>query len=126
MGISENEIAVVKRRLIARLAKSVAQAAGFQSNSSAHPVAMDLLSSVWESHRPSCPKRTTLGKYTLGILPPAWNDFIRFHVETLGCTFCIANLADLQAPDPSSEASIQQNRLFTSTVGFFHHSQSRP
>lgn len=124
LGTSENEIAVIKRRLIARLAKAVSQAAGFQASSDEPRLAMDLLSAVWESHRPSCPKRTTLGKYTLGILPSPWTEFICFHVETIGCTFCNANLADLQAPESSFEASTRHARLFTSIVGFFHRSQS--
>jgi RNA polymerase sigma factor (sigma-70 family) len=119
MSISENEVAVVKRRLLARLAKAVSAQSDMEPSATRDPlVASGLLSSIWETQRPSCPKRTTLGKYTLGILSPAWSNFVRFHVEVLGCTFCNANLAELQRPPDSPESLTRQSRLFNSTVGF--------
>jgi RNA polymerase sigma factor (sigma-70 family) len=125
LNVSENEIAVVKRRLLERLARSV------QSNISSLPadpekdlLASNLLTSVWETMRPSCPKRTTLGKYTLKILPSDWEDFVRFHVETLGCTFCNANLVDLNVTSESSERSSQQIRFLHSTIGFLQRSSA--
>jgi len=78
----------------------------------------NLLATVWKSMRPSCPKRTTLGKYTLRILPPDWDDFVQFHVETLGCTFCNANLAELRVTSEAPELTRQHNRFFNSTIGF--------
>ncbi len=119
LNVSENEIAVVKRRLLERLARSVRSSI---SNLSAAPeevlIASDMLTSVWETMRPSCSKRTTLGKYTLRILPCEWEDFVRFHVETLGCTFCNANLVDLSVTSESTAKPSQHLRLFHSTIGF--------
>jgi RNA polymerase sigma factor (sigma-70 family) len=116
LGTSENEISQVKYRLVKRLAQLVKDAGGtaadgcFSDESSSH-----MLTSVWESQRPSCPKRTTLGKFVLGILPADWDEFVDFHVNTLGCTFCSANLVELNSP---SEADSANERLFSSTVGF--------
>jgi RNA polymerase sigma factor (sigma-70 family) len=131
MSISENEIAVVKHRLIKRLAQlleSTRDSIGrdTQPEESAVPLPQvklpaNLLTQVWEMQRPSCPKRTTLGKFALGILPVAWDDFVRFHLETLGCTFCAANLMELQSP--SEEDELQQ-RVFHSTIGFFNREMS--
>ena len=119
--VSENEIAVVKHRLIERLARAVRKVLGVSSSESADTlIASDILTSVWETMRPSCPERTTLGKYTLRILPENWDDFVRFHIETLGCTFCSANLADLQTTSESPVTNTQHKRFFDSTIGLLN------
>ncbi len=125
LSITENEVAVVKRRLIDRLAKSIRSVTDeYSSESPSDSTATNLLTTVWEAMRPSCPKRTTLGKYTLRILPDDWNDFVKYHVETLGCTFCNANLVELETTSISSDFEIQRDRLFSSTIGFLARSQS--
>ena len=111
IDVTANEIAVVKHRLIKRVSDLVGKSApeetfNFQETS---------LREVWEDHRPSCPKRSTLGQYTLGILPVAWNNFITFHVTTLGCIYCNANLTELSENEPSTQ---QADHLFRSTIGF--------
>ena len=134
LSISENEIAVVKHRLIKRLAQLVdrtrdstkidTQPEASAVRSSKVNLPANLLAEVWEIQRPSCPKRTTLGKFTLGILPEAWDDFVRFHLETLGCTFCSANLMELQSPSEEDDLQQVQQRVFHSTIGFFNRGQS--
>ncbi len=119
LELPESEIRLVKHRLLKRLAQSIkdadrsAEVEGFTDE----PFG-GVLTSVWESQRPSCPKRTTLGKFTLGLLPPNWDTFVDFHVNTLGCTFCTANLAELDSATTQSYEKNTQDRLFTSTVGF--------
>jgi len=79
-----------------------------------------LLTEVWETHRLSCPKRSTVGRYLLDTLEPEWADYVKFHVERLGCRFCRANLDDLEAESAARE---QRDRLheqvMQSTIGFF-------
>jgi len=75
------------------------------------------LEEIWLDQRPSCPKRTTLGKYALEILPEDWNDFVHFHVGVLGCGFCQANLVELQALEEQT-TSENAEVLFQSTIGF--------
>ncbi|MEO1524500.1 MAG: sigma-70 family RNA polymerase sigma factor [Planctomycetota bacterium] len=117
IGISENEIAVVKRRLIRRLADDVQQT---MPDVSDVELVSHLLTEAWESQRPSCPKRSTLGKFSLGILPSEWEDYVDFHVRVLGCTFCNANLSELELQATATSASDErQDRLFQSTIGFF-------
>jgi len=121
LKISENEVAVVKRRMIERLAKSIQSMTKSSSDESMPDlIAANLLTIVWESMRPSYPKRTTLGKYTLKILPLDWDEFVRFHVDTLGCTFCNANLAELQTKYQAPEVTSQHERFFNSTIGFLN------
>ena len=122
LNVSENEIALVKHRLTKRLAQLVSESeavfGGASRSAASAPPTDSLLTSVWETERPSCPKRTTLGKFILGILPADWNDFVQFHVHVLGCSFCAANLDELSLPDGTSEVAAVEQRLFTSTVGF--------
>lgn len=120
LEISENEIAVVKRRLVQRLRDDLNRSAdrpghAFDESS----LETDWLIQVWESERPSCPKRSTLGKYTLGILPNPWATHVEFHVKTLGCCFCNANLEELSATTASDPSDETRDRLFQSTIGFF-------
>ena len=125
LQLSENEVSLVKHRLIKRLSQFVREAGQLISDTVFTGTASaGLLTAAWESLRPSCPKRTTLGKYSLGILPPNWEDYVRFHLDLLGCSFCAANLAELQAPVDTAEASARLNRLQQSTVGFFDRAGS--
>lgn len=120
LSISENEIAVVKHRVLKRLRTFANPADSADSFSSAESSReLPGLREIWEAHRPSCPKRTTLGKYTLGILEPEWDDFVRYHLDTLGCTFCQANLVELRQ-DEADEGTSTRQQLFQSTVGFLN------
>lgn len=106
-------IAVIKHRLLARIIKSLpAQTAAMKTFSD------NLLTRAWESQRPSCPKRTTLGKYAIGLLPDDWTDYINFHAKTLGCTFCAANLTELSDITNADESVDTAARMFQSTIGF--------
>lgn len=77
-----------------------------------------LLTEVWEDHRPSCPKRSTIGGYHLGTLEPAWQDYADFHLNTLGCRFCLANLDDLKESEDRAHLDRLRQRVLQSTVGF--------
>jgi anti-sigma factor RsiW len=54
------------------------------------------IASIWRRHRLSCLSRGQLGNYLLGTLPVEESGYIEFHVRTVGCALCAANLADLQ------------------------------
>jgi RNA polymerase sigma factor (sigma-70 family) len=120
MNCDANEIAVVKHRLLARISQATQQAiSGRSSDPEINATRSDLLTLVWEAQRPSCPKRTTLGKYALGILPDDWSEYVHFHVQQLGCLFCGANLAELTDQNLNQADSQTSARLFQSTIGFF-------
>ena len=115
IDVSENEIAVVKHRLVKRLSELMR--ADSTQSSAGQPIDVQLRS-VWELQRPGCPKRSTLGKYSLEILPSEWHDFIDFHVVTLRCTFCLANLSELTAVNEDHTRPESPSQLFHSTIGF--------
>ena len=51
---------------------------------------------IWRRERVSCPARDQLGGYLLGAGDPDLLDYIKFHIETIGCPYCQANLDDLK------------------------------
>jgi RNA polymerase sigma factor (sigma-70 family) len=125
LGLEETAVAVLKHRFIQRVSRQLA--APTPGDTQSEP-SSDLLTEVWRDGRPSCPKRTTLGKYILGTLSEDWDDLVMFHVERIGCGFCAANLEDLSAEinAPADESGKQlRGRILESTVGFLNP-QRRP
>ena len=78
------------------------------------------LGEVWRRQRLTCATRRQLGSYLLGVLPDEESDYIRFHIDTVGCRFCAANLADLQAQQAEAGDNIERRRrkYFQSSAGF--------
>jgi hypothetical protein len=74
---------------------------------------------VWRRHRLSCPSREQLGSFLLQALEPGLQDYVEFHLQTIACPFCQANLADLQARQQHAEPQVQQRRrrFFQSSAG---------
>jgi hypothetical protein len=116
-GLDNKYIALLKHRWIKELRAHIERASGTASDTS-DLAQNSLLSEIWEEHRPSCPKRNTLGGYLLGTLDEEWTRYVRFHVETLGCRFCNANLDDLRRETQQAH-DVFRDRVLQSTVGFF-------
>jgi anti-sigma factor RsiW len=78
------------------------------------------LGEVWRRQRLTCASRRQLGSYLLGVLPDEESDYIRFHIDTVGCRFCAANLADLQAQQAEAGDNVERRRrkYFQSSAGF--------
>lgn len=115
-----NEVAVVKHRLITRLAAAVQEISPDQDDCGA-ALPEELLVTVWDRLRPSCPKRTTLGKYLLRLLPNDWRSYVDFHVERIRCQFCLANIDELSAVSADAKRASSE-RIFQSTIGFLRSS----
>lgn len=78
------------------------------------------LGEIWRRHRISCPTRQELGSLLLGVLEPEAERYITFHLETIGCRLCQANLADLRAQQEQGAigANLRRNRYFESSAGY--------
>jgi len=79
------------------------------------------LEAIWRRHRLSCPSREQLGSYVLNVLPDTHADYVRFHLETIGCRVCNASLADLRAQhatDKAEEVAQRRHRYFQSSAGY--------
>ncbi len=65
---------------------------------------------IWRGGRLSCPDRDQLGSFLLGALSDEADDYIRFHLETVGCRYCGANLEDLQSRQSQTQSEVQGRR----------------
>lgn len=76
------------------------------------------IGAIWRRGRLSCPDRDQLGQYVLGTLDQDAADYIRFHIDEVGCRFCGANLTDLEsAATPDEEPVRRRSKYFQTSVG---------
>ncbi len=74
---------------------------------------------IWRRHRLSCPSREQLGSFLLQALDPDLQDYIEFHLRTVACPYCLANLTDLQnrQKEAAPQAHQRRRRFFQSSAG---------
>ena len=74
---------------------------------------------IWRQNRLSCPTRHQLGSYLLGALESDVAQYVLFHLETVGCRYCAANLDDLRQAQQANAAETSQRRqkFFQSSAG---------
>lgn len=77
------------------------------------------LGEIWRRQRLSCPSREQLGSFILGAISSEQEDYIRFHLERVGCRLCAANLADLETQKTEQQQMTQTRRrkYFQTSVG---------
>jgi RNA polymerase sigma factor (sigma-70 family) len=118
MNLNEKAVALIKHRGLKQIRANVAR-----QKVPVGPSSEDfenLLTDLWEYHRFSCPKRSTIGAYLLQTLEPDWQKYVDFHLHVLGCRFCRANFDDLQSQSRQGRQEQLQARIMESTVGFLH------
>ena len=78
------------------------------------------LGAVWRRERLTCPTREQLGSYLLQVLDDGQQEYVDFHLNTVACPFCLANLADLQTlqKEPAPKAKERRRRFFQSSAGY--------
>jgi anti-sigma factor RsiW len=78
------------------------------------------LGAVWRRERLTCPTREQLGSYLLEVLDDGQQRYLAFHLETVGCPYCQANLADLKAQqqEPAPQSRERRRRIFASSAGY--------
>ncbi len=117
MNIDEKTVALVKHRSLKQVRSHVERkkvAVGPSSEDFEN-----LLTDIWEYHRFSCPKRSTIGGFLLKTLEDPWQCYVDFHLNVLGCRFCRANLEDLEN-ETAEHVQQLHARIMESTVGFLH------
>ncbi len=77
------------------------------------------IGAIWRRQRLTCPSRELLGNYVLQVLESDQQDYLDFHLHTIGCAYCLANLADLQAQqeEPPVRSQQRRQRFFESSAG---------
>lgn len=77
------------------------------------------LGAIWRRNRLSCPPRNELGQFLLGTLATEAADYIRFHIDHVGCRYCEANLADLEnASKPDEQPAKRRQKYFQTSAGY--------
>jgi len=121
MGLKEKAIALIKHRSLKQIRQRI--------ESSRIPIGPssedfeNLMTDIWKLQRFSCPKRSTIGAYLLGTLDKQWRQYVDFHVNTVGCRFCVANLHDLKEQNTQKQSKRFQTRIMESTAGFLKKPQ---
>lgn len=115
LKIDAGRVGLVKHRCIKQIQKHLPRS---ESKDIADSDLEGLLGQIWQQYRPSCPKRNTIGAFLLKTLEPDWQDYVDFHLHTLGCHFCQANYEDIQLQNRQKGADRLQQRILESTVGF--------
>ena len=84
------------------------------------------LGAIWRRQRISCPSRDQLGSYHLQVLESELQAYVEFHLQTIGCSFCLANLADLerQQREAVPQAQDRRRRYFESSAGYLKASRA--
>jgi len=82
------------------------------------------LGEIWRHLRLSCPQREQLGSYLLGVLSDEEASYVCFHVETIGCRYCQANLQDLklQQSEAADSSDTRRRRYFETSAGYLKDS----
>jgi hypothetical protein len=74
---------------------------------------------IWRRERLTCLSRSQLGSYLLGTLDDGLASYVEFHLRTIGCRICEANLRDLETANQRSDGQSKQRRrkFFESSAG---------
>lgn len=73
---------------------------------------------IWRRNRLSCPSRLELQQYQLGQLSSESSDYIKFHLQIVGCAICQANEEDLNQATHSKTDQQRRRQIFESSAGF--------
>jgi hypothetical protein len=114
-GLSPAEMAAIETELRSRpeLLQQLALING-RRDAGVHSVG-----EIWRRNRLSCPSRAQLGSYLLGALDQPHIDYVSFHLKTVSCRLCQANLEDLRRQQEEKAEVVQTRRTkyFQSTAG---------
>ena len=73
---------------------------------------------VWQRGRLSCPTRSEMGGFLLGTLSEAAAAYVEFHLKTVGCRVCEANMHDLEEQSTQADhVPGRRRKFFESSAG---------
>ena len=73
------------------------------------------LGAVWRRERLSCLSREQLGGYLHGVLDKELHVYAEFHLKTIGCPSCEANLEDLREKQAESTSQARRRKRYFET-----------
>ena len=77
------------------------------------------LGAIWRRERLSCPTREQLNGHLHSILDAEFDKYVEFHLTTVACPTCLANLDDLKAKQAEAAPKTKKRRrkIFDSSAG---------
>ena len=80
---------------------------------------MHSLGDVWRRNRLSCPPRDQWRGYLQQTLAENLAQYLTFHLNVIGCRFCLANVDDLrrQQQESTDVAKDRRSKYFQSSAG---------
>ena len=75
---------------------------------------------LWRRGRLSCPPRAVWAAFVDGRLGDGMSQYLKFHLETIGCRVCAANFEDLQREDAATDSERRTRKIFQSSAGKLH------
>ena len=75
------------------------------------------LGAIWRRERLSCPTREQLNGHLHGILDADFEKYVQFHLTTVACATCLANLDDLKAKQAGAAQTRRRRKILDSSVG---------
>ena len=77
---------------------------------------------VWQRGRLSCPTRSEMGGFLLGTLSEAAAAYVEFHLKTVGCRVCQANMHDLEEQSTQADhVPGRRRKFFESSAGLLRN-----
>ncbi len=73
------------------------------------------LGAVWRRERLSCLSREQLGGFLHGVLDRDLQKYVEFHLKTIGCPTCEANLDDLREKQAEATSQIRRRKRYFET-----------
>ena len=81
LGLTEPAVAGIKFRVLEQWRKATSTAPQAHEWTDADLARNSTLGRIWHEEGVSCLKRSTLGRFLLGVLDDDWNAYIDFHVR---------------------------------------------
>ena len=81
---------------------------------------------IWRQGGLSCPSRSVWAAFVDGRLGDGLAQYLQFHVKTIGCRICEANLADLNRRDLSTDGDRRTLTIFQSSAGRLPSDRENP
>ena len=73
------------------------------------------LGAVWRREKLSCPTREQLGSYLHEVLEGDLQAYVEFHLQTIACPCCQANLDDLKEKQAESSSQSRRRKRYFET-----------
>jgi hypothetical protein len=73
------------------------------------------LGAVWRREKLSCLTREQLGGYLHGVLDRELHNYADFHLKTIACACCLANLDDLREKQAEASGNSRRRRRYFET-----------